>query len=243
MASYAENTYGDRIADVYDELYSEVNPSCIDLLAEFAGSGPALELGIGTGRIALPLQARGISVKGIDSSESMVVKLHAKPRGKNIDVYIGSFERFDLDHKYQLIYVVFNTLFALPTQDQQIACLQSVSSHLASGGFFIIEAFVPDLARFNDYQSVRLITLSDDEVRLDVSKLDPVGQQIESRNLILSEEGIQSYPVRLRYIWPAELDLMARIAGLSLRDRWGSWSKQPFTRECNKHISVYTNVS
>lgn len=243
MTKYEQRTYGEDIAEVYDQLYTDVDPECIGLLAQLAGHGPALELGIGTGRIALPLIERGIPLEGIDASEAMVAKLRAKPHGSDITVHMGSFERIDIERKFSLIYIVFNTFFNLPSQDHQIACLRSVSRHLASGGHFLIEAFVPDLARFVDFQSVRLIGFSDQGVRIDVAQLDPVGQRVESRHLILSEKGIHTYPVVLRYAWPSELDLMARIAGLSLQDRWGSWSREQFTRTSARHISVYTNTA
>lgn len=239
MTQYEPNVYGDEIADVYDELYSEADPACIDLLAELAGSGPALELGIGTGRIALPLLQRGVAVEGLDASTAMVAKLRAKSRGADIPVHMGSFQHFELSRKFSIIYVVFNTFYSLQSQDQQIACLQSVSRHLAPGGRFVIEAFVPDLTRFVDNQSVRLIALSEQGARIDVAMLDPVAQHVESRHVTLSEKGIRTYPVRLRYTWPSELDLMGRIAGLRLQDRWGTWSRQPFTRESKKHVSVY----
>jgi hypothetical protein len=129
-----------------------------------------------------------------------------------------------------------------PSQDQQVRCLESVSRHLSADGHFVIEAFVPDLARYDDFQSVRLIDISDQGVRLDVAQLDPVAQHIESRHLLVSGEGIRIYPVKLRYAWPSELDLMARIAGLTLQERWGSWSKEPFTRDSTKHISVYARA-
>lgn len=239
MTKYEQHTYGDEIAEVYDRLYSDVDPACIEFLAQLAGPGPALELGIGTGRIALPLLDRTVSLEGIDASQAMVGKLRAKPRGTEIDVHIGSFEHFAISRQFRLVYVVFNTFFNLPSQDQQVTCLQSVSNHLSSDGHFVIEAFVPDLARYVDFQSVRLISISDEGIRLDVAQLDPVAQHVESRHLLLSEHGIRTYPVKLRYAWPSELDLMARIAGLTLLERWGSWSKEPFTRESTKHISVY----
>ena len=239
MTKYKQNTYGDEIAEVYDQLYSEFDPACIELLAELAGPGPALELGIGTGRIALPLLNRAVPLEGIDASQAMVAKLKAKPRGAEIDVHIGSFEQFAINRRFRLVYVVFNTFFNLPGQDVQVRCFESVSKHLSSDGHFVIEVFVPDLSRYVDFQSVRLIGISEQGIRLDVAQLDPVAQHIESRHLLVSMEGIRTYPVKLRYAWPSELDLMARTAGLRLQERWGSWSKEPFNRASTKHISVY----
>jgi hypothetical protein len=240
MTCYKQNTYGDEIAEVYDQLYSDVDPACIDLLTELAGRGPALELGIGTGRIALPLLEQGVTLEGIDASQAMVAKLRAKPRGAELEVHIGSFEQFTLNREYRLIYIVFNTFFGLLGQEEQLRCFHSIAGHLSSDGRFVIEAFVPDLSRYTDNQSVRLIGMSDQIVRLDVAQLDPVAQHIESRHLFMSQDGMRTYPVRLRYAWPSELDLMAINAGLRLQHRWGSWSKEPFTKDSGKHISVYS---
>jgi len=239
MTNYEPNTYGDEISEVYDQLYSDFDPACIEFLAELAGTGVALELGIGTGRIALPLLHRGVSLEGIDASQAMVAKLRAKPGAAEIEVHIGSFGQFALNRKFHLIYIVFNTFFGLLGQDEQIRCLESISRHLASDGLFVIEAFVPDLTRYVDFQSVRLVNISGQDIQIDVAQLDPVAQRIESQHLILSGGSIHTYPVKLRYVWPSELDLMARIAGLRLKERWGSWSKGIFTRDSTKHISVY----
>jgi len=242
MTKYEQNTYGDEIAEVYDQLYSTVDPASIEFLAELAGAGPALELGIGTGRIALPLLQRGVALEGVDASQAMVAKLTAKPRGADIPVHFTTFEHFAINRHFRLVYVVFNTFFNLPGQDEQIRCLQAVSRHLSADGHFVIEVFVPDLTRFIDFQSVRLIGMSELGIRLDVAQLDPVAQHVESRHLLMSQDGIRTYPVKLRYAWPSELDLMGRIAGLRLQNRWGSWSKEPFTRDSTKHISVYARA-
>ncbi len=242
MTDYRDSTYGDRIAEIYDELYSEVEPACIDLLADLAGPGPALELGIGTGRIALPLHRRGLPVQGIDASQAMVAKLKAKPGSADIDVKIGSFARFSIDRPFRLVYVVFNTFFNLLGQEAQVECFECVSRLLSPDGSFGLEAFVPDLTRFVNFQAVRLIDIAEGTVRIDVAQLDPVAQRIESRHVLVSQDGIRIYPVKLRYAWPSELDLMARHAGLRLRDRWGSWSRDPFSGDSTKHISVYARA-
>jgi SAM-dependent methyltransferase len=239
MKDFDDTTYGDQIADEYDALYSEYDPASIDLLAELAGRGPALELGIGTGRIALPLQERGVTVQGIDASEPMVSKMRAKPGGADIEVLMGSFADFKLKQRFKLIYVVFNTFYALLTQEEQVSCFKSVGEHLLDDGIFLVEAFVPDLKRFIDHQTVRVIKQALNLSQLDVSQHDPVAQHITAQHIILSPEGTSIYPVKLRYVWPSELDLMAQLAGLSLRHRWGSWTKDEFTRESTKHISVY----
>jgi SAM-dependent methyltransferase len=239
MKAYEQSTYGDRIAEIYDDLYSKYDPATVDLLTSLAGRGGALELGIGTGRIALPLKERGIIVMGIDTSPAMVSKLKAKPGGAEIEVFMHSFSDFHLDQRFQLIYVVFNTFFNLLTQEEQVRCFRSVRRHLSPEGTFVMEAFVPDLARFTDHQAVRVVNLGEDEVQLETSQVDPVAQQVTAQHLLLSKDGTRMFPVRLRYAWPSELDLMAQIAGLSLRSRWGSWSKEEFTKDSKKHISVY----
>jgi SAM-dependent methyltransferase len=239
MKAYEQSTYGDRIAEIYDDLYSKYDPATVDLLTSLAGRGGALELGIGTGRIALPLKERGIIVMGIDTSPAMVSKLKAKPGGAEIEVFMHSFSDFHLDQRFQLIYVVFNTFFNLLTQEEQVRCFRSVRRHLSPEGSFVIEAFVPDLGRFTDHQAVRVVNLGEDEVQLETSQVDPVAQQVTAQHLLLSKDGTRMFPVRLRYAWPSELDLMAQIAGLSLRSRWGSWSKEEFTKGSKKHISVY----
>jgi predicted ATPase/trans-aconitate methyltransferase len=240
MKNYEDFTYGDLIADQYDDLYADFDPASIDLLAELAGDGPALELGIGTGRIALPLLERGVTVHGIDASESMVAKMRAKPHGDEIEVLMGSFADFELGQRFNLIYVVFNTFFALLTQEEQVGSFKSVREHLSDNGVFLIEAFVPDLTRFIDHQTVRVVNQVQDSTHLEATQHDPVAQQVTSHHITLSTDGTRLYPVKLRYAWPSELDLMAQLAGLALRRRWGSWTKEEFTKESKKHIS-HTN--
>jgi SAM-dependent methyltransferase len=248
MKAYDDASYGERIATVYDSFYPGHEEGAIDLLFELAAGGRVLELGIGTGRMALPLAERGLEVLGIDASPAMTERLRAKPGGDRIRVVQGSFAEMPaaLDgERFDLIFVVFNTFFALLTQEEQVQCFRSAAAHLTNAGLrrgpgcFLIEAFVPDLARYEDGQAVRLVHLSQDAVRLDVAQLDPVAQQIASQHVVLTEEGLQLYPVKLRYAWPTELDLMAELAGLTLQHRWGSWRKDPFTKESGKHISVY----
>jgi SAM-dependent methyltransferase len=240
MKNYKDSTYGQRIAEIYDDFYTDFDPLSIDMLSELARGGPALELGIGTGRIALPLHECGVKVYGIDASEAMIARLRAKPRGSEIEVSVNSFADFKMDMRFNLIYVVFNTFFALLTQDEQLRCFQSVREHLAPDGVFLLEVFVPDLCRFVDHQTVRLSGLSEDLVNIDVSEVDPVTQTVSAQHIYFSVDGTRIYPVKLRYAWPSELDLMAQIAGLQLRHRWGSWSQAEFTKESNKHISVYS---
>lgn len=239
MDTYDDTTYGERIAQIYDELYAEVEEATIELLLELVRGGKALELGIGTGRVALELYRRGVPVTGIDASQSMITRLRAKPDGDAIPVVEGSFIEIDIEEKFDLIYVVFNTFYNLRSQDEQVHCFRSIAEHLTDTGVFLVEAFVPDLTRFDRNQSVRAIHLDSDRVRLDVSRHDPLAQQVISQHVHISEKGIQLFPVNLRYVWPAEFDLMAKLAGLERKQRWGSWDKQDFSAESGKHISVY----
>lgn len=239
MDNYREETYGERIAGIYDEWYSEVDQDAIARLSELAQGGGALELGIGTGRIALPLQRSGIAVQGIDASHAMVAKLHTKPGGEKISVTIGNFADVNVEGRFHLIYVLFNTFFALLTQEEQLRSIHNVAQHLEPQGFFLVEAFVPDLSRFSGQQAVRAVSIQENEVRLDASQHDPVSQLITSQHMVLTEQGIRLYPVKLRYVWPSELDLMARLAGLVRKHRWGNWRKEEFSADSGKHISVY----
>jgi len=243
MDDYTADTYGERIADVYDSWYAAFDERCIDLLAEFARGGSALELGIGTGRIALPLRQRGVDVHGVDASPAMVAKLRAKRGGDAIPVTMATFADFSLDERFALAYIAFNTFFAPVTQEEQIRCMETVARHLSPGGRFVIEAFVPDLARFVSNQTVRVVGLESSEVRIDASLLDVTDQRITSQHIVLTERGTRLYPVTLRYVWPSEMDLMARIAGLRLEHRWADWERTPFARDSTKHISVYQRSS
>lgn len=235
------DTYGERIADVYDDWYHAYDEAAITTLAELAQGGRALELGIGTGRIALPLQQAGVNVQGIDASPAMLAKLQAKPGGENIPVTIGNFADVAVEGEFNLIYIAFNTFFALLTQAEQIRCFENVARRLTPEGVFVVEAFVPDLTLFNRGQSVRAIGVNEGEVRLDTTLLDTVNQHLTSQHVVLTEQGIRFYPVKLRYVWPSEFDVMARLAGLRLRHRWESWSRSAFSAESGKHISVYSH--
>jgi SAM-dependent methyltransferase len=236
---YDESTYGDHIADVYDEWHTAAPVETVSALKELAREGPVLELGIGTGRIALPLAAEGLAIHGIDSSEAMVDKLRAKPGGDHIPVRIGNFVEVEVDGSYSLIFVAFNTFFALRSQEEQVKCFANVAKRLRAGGLFLIEAFVPDLTRFTRGQIVQALQVGVDEVRLEASRHDPLTQRTIGQHLLITQEGVKLYPVQVRYAWPAELDLMARLAGMRLRDRWSNWQRDPFTAGSANHISIY----
>jgi len=240
-ADYSPSTYGDRIAAVYDHWHSvpEDAEEAAEFLAGLAESGPALELGIGTGRVALPLSSRGVEVHGIDASEAMVAKLRAKPGGREIPVTIRDFAGVDDEGQYRLIFVVFNTFFALLTQEDQVRCFANVAAHLDKTGVFVIQAFMPDLTLFDRGSRVAATEVGVDRAVLDVGRIDPTSQEIVTQHLVIESGQVSSYPVRLRYAWPSELDLMARLAGLRLRERWSGWNRGPFGPSSGQHISVY----
>ena len=241
MQDYGASTYGDRIADLYDSWYQEeLDPSAaVEFLARLAGGGRALELGIGTGRVALPLARRGVKVEGIDASEAMLVKLRQKPGGEDIPVVLGDFADVPVDGTYQLVYVPFNTFFALPSQADQIRCLRNIAARLDAGGALVLDVFVPDLTRFHHGQAVMANRVGSDAVLLDVSHHDPVTQTVQSSHVLLGDNRVRLYPVCIRYAWPAELDAMALVAGLVLADRFGDYDRRPFDAASPRHVSVY----
>jgi SAM-dependent methyltransferase len=241
MEGYGPATYGDRIADVYDAFYEEIldTDRAVETLADLAAGGPVLELAIGTGRLALPLAERGLEVHGVDASNKMVEKLRAKPGGDAIPVTIGDFADVPVDGTYRLIFIAFNTLFALLTQEDQLSCFANAAAHLTDDGVFVIEVFFPDLARFDRDQRTQVTWVDTGRVMLDASRHSPVEQRVDSQHVVITEEGTKLYPVFIRYAFPSELDLMARLAGLELRQRWGSWRRDPFTAASGRHVSVY----
>ena len=241
MEQYQPETYGERIAGVYDALYPTTpgTDATAAMLAELAGEGRALELAIGTGRVALPLAALGVVVEGIDISPAMVERLRAKPGGAEIPVTIGDFADVPVTGTFRLVYVVFNTFFALLTQERQLECFHNVAAHLDDVGSFVIEAFVPDVTRFHNNGNVSAVSVGVDKVLLDVSRHDPVAQRIDASHIHFGDGGVELFPVSLRYAWPSELDLMARSAGLRLHERWDGWNRQPFTTTSRMAVHVY----
>jgi SAM-dependent methyltransferase len=239
----AENFFGEDVAARYDDPSDRMfDPAAIaqvvDVLAELAADGAALELGIGTGRIAVPLSERGIPVHGIDLSEAMVARLRAKPGGGSIGVTIGDFATTSVGGTFTVAYLVYNTINNLTTQDAQVACFENVAGHLAPGGHFVVEVGVPDLRRLPPGQTAVPFAVGPD--RLGFDEYDVVGQGMVSHHYRRAEGGrFDSLSVPFRYVWPSELDLMARLAGLSLRTRWSDWTRRPFTAESTSHVSIW----
>ena len=238
-----EDYFGERVAARYDESEAElfdpvvVGP-VVDFLAELADGGAALELGIGTGRIALPLAERGVRVHGIDLSEAMVARLRAKPGAERIDVTIGDFATTKVDGTFSLAYVVFNTLANLTTKAAQTACFRNVAAHLEHGGCFVVEIGVPRLQRLPPGDTLRVFHAS--ETHWGIDEYDVANQGLVSHHFTRVDEGLfELVSVPFRYVWPAELDLMAELAGMELRERWGGWQREPFTSESGKHVSVW----
>ena len=235
-------SFDEDAAEIYDDIETRGDEmATVAFLEQLALGGPALELAIGTGRIALPLAARGIRVDGIDFSQAMVAKLRAKPGGAQIAVTMGDFADVAIPGTYRLIYVVYNTLFNLLTQDEQVRCFENVGNHLTGDGSFVVEAYVPAfLHHLREDQYVEAEAIRVDEVRLDVLRHDVATQMIEESHVSLSPAGVRLNPVVQRYSWPSELDLMARIAGLRLKERWAGWSREPFTSTSGANcVSVY----
>jgi SAM-dependent methyltransferase len=232
--------YGDRWADLYDEHHGGMDPSAAaEFLAGLAGDGRALELGIGTGRVALPLAGRGIAVEGVDASAAMVAQMRAKPGGEAIPVVMGDMAQVPVDGPFRLVYLVFNTLFGLLSQHRQADCFRGAARVLGPGGAFVIECFVPDLARFDRGQRVQAVAVTEDSATIEVSRHDAALQRVTSQIITLDAQGVHLGPVALRYSWPGELDLMASSAGLRLAERYGDWDRRPFDSGSAKHISVY----
>ncbi|CAN5250251.1 class I SAM-dependent methyltransferase [soil metagenome] len=233
-------SFGQETAETYDDELRGDEAAAVEFLQELANGGPVLELAIGTGRIALPLAALGVRVDGIDISPAMVARLRAKQGGDQISVTMGDFSEVPVDGAYRLIYVVYNTLFNLLTQEEQVRCFENVAAHLTDDGSFVVEAFVPAyLYRLRDDQYVDAEAIGVDRVKLDVGRHDPVLQMLDESHILLTHEGVRLSPIVCRYAWPSELDLIARIAGLRLKERWAGWNRDPFNSTSRTHISIY----
>jgi SAM-dependent methyltransferase len=232
--------YGDRWAAVYDDHHGHIDPGrAVEFLAGLAGDGRVLELGIGTGRVALPLAARGVSVEGVDASAAMAGRLRAKPGGDSVPVTVGDMAGVPVSGRFRLVYLVANSLFALLTQERQAECFGGVARVLEPGGTFVIECFVPDLSRFDHGQRVQAPSVTANSAVIEASRHDKARQLVTTQVITLDAQGVQLRPVVIRYSWPSELDLMAGQAGLRLAERHAGWDRQPFTPASSSHVSVY----
>jgi SAM-dependent methyltransferase len=234
--------FDERIAARYDESSGEMFAPAsldpmVDFLAEHAADGRALELGIGTGRVALPLAGRGVSVSGIDLSKAMVERLRAKPGGDAIDVTIGDFATTRADGSFSLVYLVFNTIGNLTTQESQVACFRNAAAHLEPGGCFVIEVMVPELQRLPPGDTFRVFDAGESHWGID--EYDVAAQGLVSHHFDIVDGRVERVSMPFRYVWPAELDLMAQLAGMTLRERWGGWKREPFTSDSRSHVSVW----
>ena len=231
-------TYDDSSEGMFDPVFTD---TVAEVLAGLAGGGRALEFGIGTGRIALPLADRGVEVHGIDLSRAMVARLRAKPGGDAIPVAIGDFATTTMDGTFTVAYLVFNTIENLTTQDAQVACFRNAAAHLEPGGCFVIEVEVPELRRLPPGQNVLPWQVTPTRWAFDL--YDTATQAMSSNYVTVTADGRGRYrSIPFRYVWPSELDLMARLAGMRLRDRWEDWNRTPFTGDSRKHVSVWEKV-
>jgi ubiquinone/menaquinone biosynthesis C-methylase UbiE len=237
-----EDFFGERVAAVYDAHSATMfDPAvlepAVETLAELAGDGAALEFAIGTGRIALPLAQRGVPVKGIDSSQAMLDQLRGKPGAAQVEASVGDMAATRVPGEFSLVYLVFNTIFNLVTQEGQVACFENAARHLDRGGRFVIEARVPELQRLPLGQTVLPWRADADGMSFYV--YDTVTQRLGGQHYNFVDGRVEPSPIELRYAWPAELDLMARIAGLELQDRWANFRREAFTHLSPAHVSVY----
>jgi SAM-dependent methyltransferase len=238
----ADGYFDERVAARYDDseaemFEAEVIDPVVEVLVELAGSGRALELGIGTGRIALPLAQRGVSVHGIDLSKAMVARLRAKRDGEDIGVTIGDFATTTVDGSFSLAYLVFNTIMNLTTQAAQVACFRNAAAHLEPGGCFVIEVTIPDLRRLPPGETFHVFNASENHWGIDEYEVATQGPT--SHHFETVDGTVERLSIPFRYAWPSELDLMAQLAGMRLRSRWGGWKREPFTSESTKHVSVW----
>ncbi|MFI7453026.1 class I SAM-dependent DNA methyltransferase [Nonomuraea sp. NPDC049714] len=237
-----EDHFGEHVAETYEAKWPELfDPAVVDpavsFLADLAGSGAALEFGVGTGRIALPLSGRGVRVRGIDLSPAMVARLRAKPGAENVAVVTGDFATTRVEGTFALVYLVRNTITNLTTQDEQVECFRNAAAHLEPGGCFVIENYVPELRRLPPGQTVHAFTVT--PAHLGFEEYDVAAQIAYSHHYWVTGGQLETRSTPHRYVWPSELDLMARIAGMSLRERWADWAREPFTGDSRSHVSVW----
>lgn len=247
MKGYGTKMYGKLNAERYDAMYEDVMATetgdSVETLFELAGGGRVLELAIGTGRVALPLAARGLDVHGIEASEEMVAKLREKPDGSAIPVKIGDMAEVRVPGTFDLIYLVFNTIFNLTTQEAQVRCFKNAARHLSAKGVFVVETVVPDFSEYVDGQRMKGSWANLDSARFEIAIHDGAAQTVAFQRIVISESGTQLTPHFMRYAWPSELDLMAQLAGLGRRERWAWWDRSPFTADSKSHVTVYKHAA
>jgi SAM-dependent methyltransferase len=239
--------YGEAIADIYDSTvdgydYLDTETEA-DVLVDLAGGGRLLELGVGTGRVAVPVAQRGSEIVGIDISPAMLRQLRARPGGDRVTAVVGDMADVAVAGSFSLVFSVFQTFFCIPTQDEQVRCFANVADVLEPDGRFLIEGFVPPLGDFDDGRRLRLAGLGPSSVNLTFSTLDPMAQRITSQLLFIGEQDFRLVPWTIRYAWPSELDLMARLAGLELEQRWQDWQRTPVGSAAARHISIYRRAT
>jgi SAM-dependent methyltransferase len=240
IVDFGPATFGELNAEGYDEFQDPgTTDATVKLISELVVKGSILELAIGTGRIALPLAAQGFDVKGIEGSPEMVAKLREKPGGEAIPVVIGDFGNTDLGSDFDHVCLVFNTLFNLRTQEDQVRCFQNVAACLKPGGTFLVETFVPNFNGFINNQRVQTRRLDGTSVWLEAAVHDPIRQVCDFQRIRITNGGFGLVPLPMRYAWPSEIDLMARLAAMTLKHRWGDWNRAQFTADSKFHVSVY----
>jgi SAM-dependent methyltransferase len=240
VEGYDSATYGDRWAGIYDDwvaAHLAVQPGEVDFLAGLARGGRALELGIGTGRVAIPLTERGVEIVGIDASEQMLARLREKT--DRIATVTGEMADVAAEGEFDLVYVVFNTFLAMLTQDEQVRCFANVARRLKPEGAFAIQAFVFDQTRFAHGQRVQATDVEEGAIAFDVALHDAVAQTVSVQKIVVGDGAVRTLPIHLRYVWPSELDLMARLAGLRLRERYEDFERRPFRAASTSHVSLY----
>ena len=240
-----EDHFGEHVAARFDERYAhKATPAVVypivDFVAELAGAGAALELGVGTGRVALPLAQRGVPVHGIDLSEAMLARLRTKPGAELVGVTVGDFATTTVEGSFSVAYIVANTIMNLTTQDEQVACFCNAAAHLEPNGRFVVEILVPRLQRLPPGETFQPFAV--ESTHLGFDEYDIARQGLVSHHYWIEDGKVEVFSPPFRYAWPSELDLMARLAGMTLRERWSGWKREPFNGDSPQHVSVWEKV-